>query len=304
MPDAPPAASFQVDLDDFLAHLRVEGGLSENTLTAYRRDLGALARSLLRSRFRSYRTGKAEPLRAHLRDLRADGAAPASIARSLSATRTFYRFLASEGRIPSDPTLTLEAPRLWKRLPDALTVEEVRALLARPDADAPLGARDRALLELLYATGGRISEVLGLASPDLRLDLSFARVHGKGNRERLVPFGARAIQALRRWLEDFRPPLAAKSGSDRVFLTRSGKPLDRFQAMRLLQRYARAAGIRKRVSPHVLRHSFATHLLEGGADLRVVQELLGHASIATTEIYTHVDRSRVKELHRRFHPRG
>ncbi|HKB15968.1 MAG TPA: tyrosine recombinase, partial [Planctomycetota bacterium] len=264
----------------------------------------ALSRSLLRSRLRSYRTGKAEPLRVHLRDLRAGGAAPASIARSLSATRTFYRFLASEGRIPADPTSSLEAPRLWKRLPDALTVEEVRALLSRPDPDSPLGARDRALLELLYATGGRISEVLGLASPDLRLDLGFARVHGKGNRERLVPFGGRAAQALRRWLDEFRPRLAAKTGSDRIFLTRSGKPLDRFQAMRLLQRYARTAGIKKRVSPHVLRHSFATHLLEGGADLRVVQELLGHASIATTEIYTHVDRSRVKELHRRFHPRG
>ncbi|HET6203417.1 MAG TPA: site-specific tyrosine recombinase XerD [Planctomycetota bacterium] len=306
MPPPPPAEpGFRADLEDFLAHLRVEGGLSANTLSAYRRDLESLARALPRAGVRSFRrVAEAEPIRSHLRALRARGAAPASIARSLSATRTLYRYLVAEGRLARDPTAGLEAPRLWKRLPDSLGVEETRALLERPDPRVPLGARDRALLELLYATGGRISEVLGLAVEDLRLDLGFARVRGKGGKERLVPFGRRAAGALSLWLATFRPPLAGRTGEARIFLTRSGKPLDRFQAMRLLRRYATAAGIRKRVSPHVLRHSFATHLLEGGADLRVVQELLGHASIATTEIYTHVDRSRAKELHRRFHPRG
>ena len=297
-------AGYEADLSSFLDHLRIEGGLASNTLRAYRRDLDAFSRTLRSLGQGSFRISRAEPIHRHLTRRRAEGASPASIARGLAAIRMLYRWLAAEGRIPRDPAAAVEPPRLWRRLPGSLTREEIGRLLETPDDETPLGARDRALLEMLYATGARISEALGMRLEDLRLDLAFVRLHGKGGRERLVPIGARGAEAMRKWIEAFRPRLVARSGSDRVFVSKTGKPLDRHQAMRLLVTHARRGGIRKRLSPHALRHSFATHLLEGGADLRVVQELLGHASISSTQIYTHVERSRIKDLHRKFHPRA
>jgi integrase/recombinase XerD len=297
-------SGFAGDLSLFFDHLRVEAGLAENTLRAYRRDLDAFARFLEGLGLRSFRISRSEPIHRYLSGRRTKGASPASLARNLAAVRMLYRFLAAEGRVPRDPAAAIEPPKRWRRLPASLRREEVAQLLRAPEGDAPLARRDRALFETLYATGARISEALGLRLGDARLDLGLLRLRGKGGRERLVPLAERSAAVLRAWIEEGRPRLLRGRDTDRVFVSRSGRPLDRHQAMRRLAAAARSAGLRKRLSPHALRHSFATHLLEGGADLRVVQELLGHASISSTQIYTHVEGSRIKELHRRFHPRA
>lgn len=291
-------------LERYLSHLAVERGLSRLSLEAYSRDL---------ARFAGFLKGQGldDPCRAErghivefLEQLSGCGLAPVSLARNISSLRGFYRFLAGEGLCPRDPTESLDSPKMAKRLPEVLTVAEVEALLAQPDSATPLGLRDRAMLEVIYACGLRISELLGLKRSDLAFDQGFIRCFGKGSKERVVPIGKTARHWTERYLEGSRPALAQKYPSDVLFLNNRGRKMSRMGFWKLLKAYARKAGIKKRVHPHIMRHSFATHLLEGGADLRSVQEMLGHADISTTQIYTHVDREYLKEVHRQFHPRG
>jgi len=290
--------------EQFQDYLTFERGLSERTTTAYGRDLARWAEFLAGRDVRD--PGSVTP--AHLRDwvfgLKDAGLAPSSIRRAQSAVRTYYAFLLAEGSVAADPTERLESPKLGRRLPDFLTREETEALLDAPNPDAPLYWRDRAILELLYATGVRVSELAELPLAALDLDEGFLTVFGKGSKERLVPVGAPALRALTRYLREVRPTLDRGRGKGRVFLNTRGTALSRVAVWTLVKGSARRAGIRRKVSPHTLRHTFATHLLEGGADLAAVQELLGHADISTTQIYTHVDREYLREVHRRYHPRG
>jgi integrase/recombinase XerD len=237
----------------------------------------------------------------HLKDL---GLAPASIRRNVSALRTYFKFLLGEGRITHDPSERLESPKRWRTLPEVLTVAEVDKLLASPTLDDPLVFRDRALLELAYAAGLRVSEWISIGVRDVMFDEGLVRVFGKGSKERLVPIGRRAIGALASYVRELRPRLEHGEGRGALFLNARGQPLTRMGAWKILQKYVARAGIEKHVSPHTLRHSFATHLLEGGADLRAVQEMLGHADISTTQIYTHVDREYLRTVHRQYHPRA
>ena len=237
----------------------------------------------------------------HLKDL---GLAPASIRRNVSAVRTYYRFLLADGHVVRDPTERLEMPNRWRSLPEVLSVDEVQRLLAAPTLDEPLAFRDRALLELAYGAGLRVSEWITLGVRDVVLAEALVRVVGKGNKERLVPIGRPAIGAVAVYLRELRPRLERGGGRGMLLLNARGEPLTRMGAWKVLRKYVVLAGITKRVTPHTLRHSFATHLLEGGADLRAVQDMLGHADISTTQIYTHVDREYLRSVHRQFHPRG
>ncbi len=232
------------------------------------------------------------------------GLSAASIARNLTALRMLYRFLARERLIKSDVSTYIDTPRLWKHIPDVLDLTEVERLIEAPDLNIPQGVRDRAILELMYATGMRVSEVSGLKVNDVNMDVGFVRCLGKGRKERLIPLGKKAISAIGRYLDRVRPLSAKKGTSAELFLNRSGKRLSRISIWKLVKIYARRAKIKKPIKPHLLRHSFATHLLERGADLRSVQEMLGHANISTTQIYTHVNRDRLKSIHKMYHPRG
>ena len=240
----------------------------------------------------------------HLKDL---GLSPASIRRNVSAVRSYFRFLVGDGIVARDPSERLETPKRWRTLPEVLTVAEIQKLLAAPTMDDPLYFRDRAMLEVAYGAGLRVSEWIGIGARDAILDEGLVRVFGKGSKERLVPIGRSAIGALAIYMRELRPALLAHASGDasgnRLFLNARGLPLSRMGAWKILRKYVKRSGITKRVYPHTLRHSFATHLLEGGADLRAVQEMLGHADISTTQIYTHVDREYLRQVHRRYHPR-
>jgi integrase/recombinase XerD len=231
------------------------------------------------------------------------GLVPSSVSRELVAVRMFHRFLAQEGRIREDVTAALEAPKLWKHLPECLSIAEVEKILKMPNPRKPEGVRDQALLELLYATGLRASEITALKAVHLNEDLGYLRVIGKGEKERVVPAGRAALKAVRRYVSQVRPRWAGDRPEDALFVTRLGRRMSRQAVWAVVKKYAKMAGVRKKIYPHTLRHSFATHLLENGADLRVVQELLGHSDISTTQIYTHVERSRLKAIHQKFHPR-
>ena len=290
-------------LDRFLEHLVVERGLAQNTLDAYRRDLTRYA-AYLRGRKQAVTALDRTVIPRYLLALREAGLNPRSVARHLSAIRQFHRFLVREGIVTEDPTAHLESPRPWRRLPGVLSRAEVERLLAPRPLHSPQAFRDRAMLEVLYASGLRVSELVGLRLSDLDFNVGVVRVLGKGNKERLVPLGDAAIESLRAYLTQARPLLERRRAVPHLFLGRHGRGLTRQMFWILLRRYVRAAGITKRVTPHTLRHSFATHLLEGGADLRVVQLMLGHADIGTTQIYTHVSRARLKAIHAKYHPRG
>jgi integrase/recombinase XerD len=290
-------------LEDFVACLRVEAGLAQNSLRAYRSDLVrflAFARARGRRRWRGL---DLELVVEHLEGLRRDGAAEASVARALSAIRMLVQNRVREGELATDPLVHLAGPRRARVLPHVLDAREVERLLAVPGDDWR-ALRDRALLEVLYACGARISEAVGLRTGALEPSLRVLALTGKGRKSRLVPLGARARLALEAWLAAGRPRVLGTQKSELVFLTRSGRPLDRTTGWRAVKAAAARAGLPSTVSPHWLRHSFASHLLEGGADLRAVQEMLGHASIATTEVYTHLDTEHVRSLHRLYHPRG
>ncbi len=237
----------------------------------------------------------------HLKDL---GLSPSSIRRNVSAVRSYFRFMIAEGELVRDPSERLEAPKRWRTLPEVLTVDEAEKLLQAPSLDEPFAFRDRAMLELAYGAGLRVSEWISLGVKDVLMDDHLVRVFGKGSKERLVPIGRKAIGAVAIYLRELRPKLERGQGKGILFLNARGEPLSRMGAWKILRKYVDAAGITKSVSPHTLRHSFATHLLEGGADLRAVQEMLGHADISTTQIYTHVDREFLRSVHRQFHPRA
>ena len=300
----------------FMGFLRVECGLSENTLLAYGRDVTDLLADLVRRGVRTLKAVNARSLSSHMVGLKTERSlSGSSVIRHLATMKVFFRWALASELIEEDPTDVLDRPTRWKKLPDVLSPKDMRALLAAPalqgkeatqgDAGPPLWLRDRAMLELLYACGLRATEVCTLSLHEVHPSLGAVRVTGKGNKQRLVPMGKPARAALDEYLEKCRPALMRPGGRDkgRVLLSRSGRPLERVAVWQIVSRHARAAGLRN-VHPHVLRHSFATHLLVGGADLRVVQELLGHADISTTQIYTHVDRSRLKSVHQKHHPRA
>ena len=288
----------------FLDSQSLEKGLSRNTLLAYGRDLRRYAAYLERKQIASPANVSRREILNFLLQEKDRRLEPASIARVLVAIRMFHRFLAEEGKIPENVTDALESPKLWKRLPNYLTIAEVERLLRAPNARRVQGIRDRAVLELMYATGVRASEVTMLKLSSLDFQDGVVRVLGKGSKERLVPMGRAARESVRRYIARGRPQWARRSESgDALFVTRRGGAMSRQSIWAILKKYARTSGLGKKVYPHVLRHSFATHLLENGADLRVVQELLGHADIVTTQIYTHVDKSRLKGIHQKFHPR-
>lgn len=301
-----PRPEVQIDphLDRFIDMLWLEDGLSSNTLAAYRRDLQALS-DWLRQQPDGHTLVRASEL-----DLASYAAArhadslPSSAGRRLSVFRRFYRWATREGLSLDDPTVRMDAPRQRMRLPGTLTEAQVEALLAAPDTDEPLGLRDRAMLELLYASGLRVSELVTLKSVHVGLSENVLRITGKGSKERLVPFGVEASDWLTRYLGQARAQILGGQVSDALFVTGRGDAMSRQMFWKLVKKYALHAGITQHLSPHTLRHAFATHLLNHGADLRVVQMLLGHADISTTQVYTHVARERLRQLHEKHHPRG
>jgi integrase/recombinase XerD len=302
VPDTPQLRPFL--LERFADYLTLELGTSPRTLEAYQRDVGRLAEYALTKRAVAPVDVTSRVLREFVYHLKDIGLAPASIRRNISAIRTYFRFLLADGTVARDPSERLETPKRWRTLPEVLTIEEVSQLLAAPTLDDALAFRDRAMLELAYGAGLRVSEWITLGVRDVLLDQQLVRVFGKGSKERLVPIGRSAVGALAIYVRELRPRLEQGSGKGVLFLNSRGLPLTRMGAWKILRRYVERAGITKHVSPHTLRHSFATHLLEGGADLRAVQEMLGHVDISTTQIYTHVDREYLRQVHRQFHPRG
>lgn len=291
-------------IEAFLDALWMERGLSDNTLTAYRNDLQGLARWLSPLGLNLLGLTR-ERLLAYLSERVAQGARPRSTARLLSTLRRFYRYQLREGRVQVDPSTQVDSPKLGRPLPDTLSEAEVERLLAAPEVDTALGLRDRAMLELLYATGLRVSELVTLQLEQVNLRHGVVRVMGKGSKERLVPMGEEAVAWVERYLAGGRGELLAGHGqAPALFVTRRGAGMTRQAFWALIRRYAQTAGIHKHLSPHTLRHAFATHLLNHGADLRVVQMLLGHSDLSTTQIYTHVARARLKDLHAQHHPRG
>ncbi|HVS24105.1 MAG TPA: site-specific tyrosine recombinase XerD [Gammaproteobacteria bacterium] len=290
-------------IDRFLDAIWMERGLSENTLGAYRADLMALNQRL---GTRSVELARAT--RADILDYIAwrveSGAKPRSTARQLSSFRRFYRYLLREGMLSEDPTAQIAMPKIGRALPQSLTEEEVEALLAAPTVAEPLGHRDRAMLEVLYATGVRVSELINLKLAQINLNQGVLRIIGKGDRERLIPLGDEAQDWIKEFVAGARIEILLERQTEYLFPTRRGDRMTRQAFWHIIKRYAKKAGVKKKLSPHTVRHAFATHLLNNGADLRVVQLLLGHSDVSTTQIYTHVARERMKELHGRHHPRG
>jgi integrase/recombinase XerD len=293
------------DIQAFRNYIHAERGLANNTLLAYGRDLDRFAQWVAGGGLTAYLNPSLRDLSHYLEFLRDEQLAPPSVARHLVALKMFYRFLRLEERTGESTIELLSSPTLWERIPHVLSPESVTKLLEAPLPLDRYFLRDRAILETLYATGCRVSEVANLKMEDLYLDSAFCKCFGKGSKQRIVPLGQPSIQALRAYLEGLRPRLT-RTAADApwVFVSRGGKGLTRELLWMLVRKYAKRAGLSGKVSPHTLRHSFATHLLAGGADLRTVQELLGHANIRTTQQYTHIDRDRLRAIHRQFHPRG
>lgn len=301
LPDDLARSFFLERFQDFLA---IEKGSSPRTGEAYKLDLERFVFFAAQKSARSPMEASPKVLREYVYHLKDLGLAPSSIRRNISALRTYFRFLVNEGHITGDPSERLETPKRWRTLPDVLGVDEIEKLLAAVSLDEPLAFRDRAMLEIAYGAGLRVSEWISLSVRDMLLDEKLVRVFGKGSKERLVPLGRNAIGAVAVYLRELRPTLEHGEGKGTLFLNARGKPLSRMGAWKILRKYVDIAGIKKTVSPHTLRHSFATHLLEGGADLRAVQEMLGHSDISTTQIYTHVDREYLRSVHKQFHPRA
>jgi integrase/recombinase XerD len=292
-------------IDAYLTHLSVERRLALNSIESYARDLNQLAR-FAAGHGRQVEALQRPDLERFVRDLMAEGRSPRSVAREVACVRGFYRFLVIDGRLPASPADDLHPPRAWQVLPKYLSIEEVDALIAQPDVTTARGLRDRALIELLYATGLRVSELVGLRPADLNLEASFLTCTGKGDKQRLVPIGDEAAAWVGRYLRDGRKALLGRRTSPRLFVNaRGGGPgLTRVGFWKILKTYARQAGLKTSLSPHTLRHSFATHLLERGADLRAIQMMLGHADLSTTQIYTHVLEHRMRAVYDSCHPRA
>jgi integrase/recombinase XerD len=295
----PAVDAFRAQMQAYLDFCRIEKGLTGNSIASYRQDLARYAE------FQARATGsEPEAVRAYLDSLYEAGLASRSIARHLTTLRNFYQFLLREGKIQSDPVGTIPLPRQWQQIPKQLSLEQITKLIQAPETNRPNGMRDRAMLELLYASGPRVSELCGIQLRDINLELGVLRLTGKGRKQRLVPVGKPALEAVRAYLETARGELLRGRSSVYLFVTARGGPLTRQAFWKSISQYGRKAGIGQRLTPHLLRHSFATHLLEGGADLRSVQTMLGHSDISTTQIYTHVLRSRLRKTLDEHHPRA
>ncbi|AEH47341.1 Tyrosine recombinase xerD [Parageobacillus thermoglucosidasius C56-YS93] len=295
------------ELKDFLHYLTVERNLAKNTIVSYERDLKKYAHYLRHvEQIQSWNDVSRLHIMQFLKFLKEKGSSPKTIARHIASIRSFHQFLLREKIADQDPSVHIESPQMERTLPKVLSLEEVEALLEAPKTNTPIGIRDKAMIELLYATGMRVSELVNLNLSDVHLTMGFVRCYGKGNKERIVPVGSMALDALKAYLETARPKLInpKKRTTDALFLNHYGDRLTRQGFWKILKKLAKEANIEKELTPHTLRHSFATHLLENGADLRAVQELLGHADISTTQIYTHVTKTRLKDVYKQFHPRA
>lgn len=290
-------------VDTFLTYLSVERGLSRNTIISYQGDLVSFMDFLEKRAINALSKTSKNDVVDFMLFQKDKGLAANSVARRLAAIKVFYRFLVRERILKNDPTSIIDSPKLWKKIPETLSLEEVNALLAQPDLRDTQGIRDKAILETLYATGMRVSEAVNLRTDNVNAQIGFLRCIGKGNKERVIPLGKKAIDAIKRYREVARPKLLGKKEAEFLFVSRFGKKISRQSFWKIIKKYARLAKIKKPIRPHILRHSFATHLLERGADLRSVQEMLGHANIATTQIYTHVNKDRLKAIHKMYHPR-
>ncbi|MFA5339599.1 MAG: site-specific tyrosine recombinase XerD [Candidatus Omnitrophota bacterium] len=290
-------------IKEFMDYLSVERGLSKNTLESYSRDLNKYAGYLKKKGINNLDKVKRPDIQDFMMGLKNDKLNASSIARNLVAIKVFHRYLTSQRLLKEDVTSVIETPKLWKTLPDVLDEKEVEAILDSPNTRLKQGLRDRAALELMYATGMRVSELVNLKLTDIHIDMGFVKCLGKGQKERIIPVGSKAKEAIQKYLEKARPKFLKKDDSGAIFLTRLGKPMSRQTFWMVIKHYVKDARIKKRVTPHTLRHSFATHLLQNGADLRIVQELLGHVNISTTQIYTHINKERLKQIHQKFHPR-
>jgi integrase/recombinase XerD len=290
-------------IDTFLNYLSVERGLSNNTIISYREDLNTYLDFIEQSNIDVLSKISKNNITNFMFAQKEKGIGANSIARRLAAIRMFHRFLTRERILKSDPSTLIESPKLWKRVPETLSLNEVEALIAQPNVRDIQGIRDKAILETLYATGMRVSEAVNLRKDNVNLDIGFLRCIGKGSKERVIPLGKKAIASIQRYLEVSRPKFLKDKESEFLFVSRFGKKISRQSFWKIIKKHAQAARIKKPIKPHILRHSFATHLLEHGADLRSVQEMLGHSNISTTQIYTHINKDRLKSVHKQFHPR-
>ncbi len=294
--------SFRELIDQFMIYLRIEKGASKNTLEAYKRDLNELA-DFLKEKDVSLNEIDIDMLSNYVK-LLSKRLSRRSLARNISAIRTFFRFLVSEGILMENPARLLEVPKISKTLPGILNEHEIELLLNQPPISTPIGLRDKAMIELLYATGVRVSELVHLRINDMDFNNGYIKVMGKGSKERFIPVGEKALNIIKEYIKEARQKFDKKNGSPYLFLNNRGEPFTRQGFWKMLKSYAKKAGIKKRITPHIIRHSFATHLLKNGADLRSVQMMLGHSDISTTQIYTHIDRSYLKEVYNRCHPRA
>lgn len=296
---------FSVSIEEFLRFLRVEKGASDNTLDSYYRDLTRFADLMINEGVQEPQEVQRDNILKYLLTLKKKSLSSRSISRNISAIRSFYRFLIMEERIIKDPTIDIESPKFWQRIPKTISIRDMETLLSTPKIDTPQGIRDQAMLELLYGTGLRVSEMVSLSLNDINFEVGFLRCMGKGSKERIVPLGKTAIQSLKRYLEKGRPHLRKnKPEKGILFLTRLGKSISRQSAWKIVKKYTIKACVGKNITPHSFRHSFASHLLEGGADLRAVQIMLGHSDISTTQIYTHVSRNHIRKVYEKLHPRA
>lgn len=291
-------------LSSFLEYLSVERGLAKNTIVAYKRDLKSYITYLRTKDITDINSSNRAIIVAYLLEMQKKGKASSSISRACAAIKAFYHFLFREHIIREDPTVDLDTPKLEQRLPKVLNTQEVKKLLSQPDTTNPLGIRDKSMLELLYATGMRVSELISLSIEDVNLETGFLRCMGKGSKERIIPVSSIALKCLQEYILTAREKLLMGKKTKVLFLNRQGNPITRQGFWKIIKRYSKQAGINKKITPHTLRHSFATHLLENGADLRAVQEMLGHADISTTQRYTHLTRSRIKQVYDKTHPRA
>jgi integrase/recombinase XerD len=291
-------------VDEYLNYITVEKGVSLNTLDAYSRDINRYADFLSHQGIKEFRDALPDHIISFLTLLREQGLETPSINRTLASLRSFYKYLMKEDAAKENPAARIELGKVWMRLPDTLTKDEMVMILEQPGSSTPLSLRDAAMLEVMYATGIRVSELVSLTMNTINWQMGYLIVFGKGSKERIVPVGQKAFDALRRYVENTRPVLIGNNATEMLFVSRRGRGISRQAFWKIVCKYARKAGLQKSVHPHTFRHSFATHLLEGGADLRSVQVMLGHSDISTTQIYTHVTREHLKEVHRKFHPRG
>ena len=290
-------------IEQFLSYISVERGMANNTLSSYKRDLSKFAGFLKSKKVDSIDKVSRQLINTFMMAEKERGLGSNSISRELACIKSFFKFLLKENIIKEDAATIIESPKLWKKLPNTLSISEVETLLNAPNVRDFMEMRDKACLELMYATGMRVSELVNLKMDDINMAVGFAKCFGKGSKERIVPFGKKAKESIERYLEKSRPQFLKKNISNFLFLRRGGKPMSRQTFWKIIKKYAKVARIKKKITPHSLRHSFATHILERGADLRIVQEMLGHSDISTTQIYTHVSKDRLKSIHQKFHPR-